>query len=68
MLNLFLNLKFAEYPCFSVALAGSLHFLTKKYFSLYYLFVCFIINYYYVLKEDSELKLLKTYFNLVCFT
>ena len=40
VLNLFLTLKFAEYPCFYVVLAGSLHFPKEKYFFLYYLFVC----------------------------
>ena len=37
-LTFFLNLKFAGYPCFSVVLAGSLHFPKEKYFCLYYLF------------------------------
>ena len=31
-LTFFVNLKFAEYPCFSVVLAGSLHFPKEKYF------------------------------------
>ena len=33
---------------FSVVLAGLLHFAKEKYFCLYYLFVCFRINYHYV--------------------
>lgn len=41
--------KFAEYPCFSVVLAGSFHFFKEKYlFILLILFICFRINYYYV--------------------
>ena len=32
VLNLFLNLKFAEYSCFSVVLASSLHFPKKILF------------------------------------
>ena len=32
ILNLFVNLKFAEYPCFSVVMAGSLHFPKKNIF------------------------------------
>ena len=39
--------KFAEYPCFSVVLAGSFHFFKEKYlFILLILFICFRINYY----------------------
>ena len=54
-------LKFAEYPCFSVVLASSLHFPKDKSFCLHNLFVCFRINLILLcLKEDSELKLLKT--------
>ena len=52
VLNLFVNLKFVEYPCFYVVLAGSLHFPNEKYFCLYYLFVCCRINYYVYLKAD----------------
>ena len=41
--------KFAEYPCFSVVLAGSFHLFKEKYlFMLLILFICFRINYYYV--------------------
>ena len=41
--------KLAEYPCFSVVLAGSFHFFKEKYlFILLILFICFRINYYYV--------------------
>ena len=41
--------KFAEYPCFSVVLAGSFHFFKEKYlFILLILFICFRINYYCV--------------------